>query len=102
MRSKPRSKAKAQAVFTAPPYNVRIAGNVSGLGKKVHKEFAMASGEMSQKQFTAFLQTVFDQLVNFSSDGSLHYICMDWRHMREVLDAAGPYKEFKNLRPDIA
>ncbi len=51
--------AKAQAVFTDPPYNVRIAGNVSGLGKTVHPEFAMASGEMSRDEFTKFLATVF-------------------------------------------
>ena len=72
--------AKAQAVFTDPPYNVRIAGNVSGLGKTVHPEFAMASGEMSQVEFTRFLETVFDHLAGSSVDGSLHYICMDWRH----------------------
>lgn len=89
--------AEAQAVFTDPPYNVRIAGNVSGLGKTVHPEFAMASGEMTQEEFTAFLRTVFGHLAEFSVDGSLHYICMDWRHMREVLDSAEPYSELKNL-----
>lgn len=89
--------SKAQAVFTDPPYNVRIAGNVSGLGKTVHKEFAMASGEMTPAEFTTFLTTVFDHLAVFSADGSLHYICMDWRHMREVLDSAGAYSELKNL-----
>jgi DNA modification methylase len=88
---------KAQAVFTDPPYNVPIAGNVSGLGKNVHREFAMASGEMTPAEFTAFLSSVFQNLVEFSTDGSLHYICMDWRHMREVLDASVSYREFKNL-----
>jgi DNA modification methylase len=88
---------KAQAVFTDPPYNVPIAGNVSGLGKNVHQEFAMASGEMTSAEFTAFLAAIFENLVRFSSDGSLHYICMDWRHMREVLDASGSYAELKNL-----
>jgi DNA modification methylase len=89
--------AKAQAVFTDPPYNVRIAGNVSGLGKTVHQEFAMASGEMSQEEFTEFLTTVFGHLAKSSVDGSIHYICMDWRHMREMLDSAGAYSEMKNL-----
>ena len=88
---------EAQAVFTDPPYNVPIAGNVSGLGKNVHREFAMASGEMTPAEFTAFLSSVFQNLVEFSTDGSLHYICMDWRHMREVLDASASYREFKNL-----
>ncbi len=61
--------------------------NVSGLGKRKHREFAMASGEMSQSEFTQFLKTAFEQLCSASADGSIHYICMDWRHLREVLDA---------------
>jgi DNA modification methylase len=89
--------SRAQAIFTDPPYNVPIAGHVSGLGKNVHREFAMASGEMTSTEFTAFLETVFSHLADASEDGSLHYICMDWRHMREVLDAAGSYSELKNL-----
>lgn len=90
--------ASAQMVFTDPPYNVPIAGHVSGLGKNQHREFAMASGEMSQVEFTAFLRTIFEHLSAVSSDGSIHFICMDWRHMREVLDAAGnTYSELKNL-----
>ena len=48
---------KAAMVFTDPPYNVRIDGNVSGLGAVHHREFAMASGEMSEAEFTAFLTT---------------------------------------------
>lgn len=88
---------KAQMVFTDPPYNVPIAGHVSGKGKFRHPEFAMASGEMSRPEFTKFLKTIFERLVAFSADGSLHFICMDWRHMREVLDGATPYSELKNL-----
>ena len=88
---------KAQAVFTDPPYNVRIAGNVSGLGRNIHQEFAMASGEKTPAEFTDFLRSAFQNLVEFSAEGSLHYICMDWRHMREVLDAATGYSELKNL-----
>ena len=90
--------AKAQLVFTDPPYNVAIAGNVSGRGKSEHREFAMASGEMSESEFTQFLRTAFEHLCGASADGSIHFICMDWRHMREVLDAAGnTYTELKNL-----
>jgi DNA modification methylase len=87
----------AQMVFTDPPYNVLIDGHVSGLGKVKHREFAMASGEMSPQEFTQFLNTVLLRLAEFSSDGSLHFICMDWRHMRELLAAAKPYSEIKNL-----
>ena len=89
---------RAQMVFTDPPYNVPIDGHVCGLGKVRHREFAMASGEMSADQFTAFLSEVFGQLAAFSIDGSIHFQCMDWRHMAEIL-AAGEqaYDELKNL-----
>ena len=77
--------ARAQMVFTDPPYNVPIAGHVGGLGSVQHREFAMASGEMSEAEFTAFLRTVFDHLAAFSVDGAIHYQCMDWRHVPEIL-----------------
>ena len=89
---------RAQMVFTDPPYNVPIDGHVSGLGAKRHREFAMAAGEMSEAEFTAFLESVFAQLVDASADGAIHFVCMDWRHMGEVLAAArGSYAELKNL-----
>jgi DNA modification methylase len=88
----------AQLVFTDPPYNVRIDGHVSGLGAAKHREFAMASGEMSETEFTAFLSRVFANLAATSGDGAINYVCMDWRHMSEVLAAArGTYAELKNL-----
>lgn len=89
---------RASMVFTDPPYNVRIDGNVGGLGKVRHREFAMASGEMTTDEFTVFLQQSFDNLIRYSKDGSIHFICMDWRHMGEMLTAgAGRYAELKNL-----
>jgi DNA modification methylase len=89
---------KAEMVFTDPPYNVAIEGNVSGLGKIRHREFAMASGEMTRDQFTAFLSSAFANLVAHSLDGSIHFVCMDWRHMSEMLEAgAANYSELKNL-----
>ncbi len=89
---------KAQMVFTDPPYNVRVDGHVSGLGQKRHREFAMASGEMTEEAFATFLRGTFERLVEFSTDGSIHYVCMDWRHMPELLAAAGrTYCELKNL-----
>lgn len=89
---------KARMVFTDPPYNVRIDGHVSGLGKIKHREFAMASGEMSVTQFTRFLQTAFRNLADASVDGAIHFICMDWRHMPEMMAAGGEvYAELKNL-----
>jgi DNA modification methylase len=88
----------AQMVFTDPPYNEPIAGHVSGLGKVQHSEFAMAAGEMDKAQFIGFLSSAFQNLVNASTDGSIHYICMDWRHMQEILEAGEKtYTELKNL-----
>ena len=89
---------KAEMIFTDPPYNVAILGNVSGLGKVKHREFAMASGEMTRGEFVRFLSAAFASLVAHSVDGSLHFICMDWRHMGEMLEAgAFNYPELKNL-----
>jgi hypothetical protein len=79
---------RAQMVFTDPPYNVRIAGNVSGLGKTRHRRFAMASGEMNRREFTNFLRRALTNLAEFSIDGSIHFVCMDWRHIRELTDSA--------------
>lgn len=88
----------AQMVFTDPPYNVPIEGHVSGLGQTLHREFAMAAGEMSKVQFVTFLKQAFQNLCTHSLDGSIHFICMDWRHQAEILEAGeGPYCELKNL-----
>ncbi|MFD2854990.1 site-specific DNA-methyltransferase [Seohaeicola zhoushanensis] len=88
----------AQMVFCDPPYNVPVHGHVCGSGAIRHREFAMASGEMDRAQFTAFLTEVFTRLVAVSQDGAIHFHCMDWRHMGEML-AAGEavYTELKNL-----
>ena len=89
---------RAQMAFCDAPYNVPVSGHVSGLGKPQHREFDMASGEMSPEEFTAFLTSVFALLVAFSVAGSIHYQCMDWRHMREMLSAGyAHYTELKNL-----
>jgi DNA modification methylase len=89
---------KAQFVFTDPPYNVPIDGHVCGLGRIRHKNFAMGCGEMSADAFTAFLASVFETLCRHSCDGSIHQVCIDWRHMREMLDAGyAHYSELKNV-----
>lgn len=77
------------------PYNIRINGNVTT--QKQHKEFAEASGEMSGEEFTLFLKSAFSNLVKFSKDGSIHYHFMDWRHMKEIIEAGAEYTELKNL-----
>lgn len=90
--------AEAGAAFADPPYNVPIAGHVSGLGKTQHREFAMGVGEMNSDQFTAFLAAVFVNMVKVSRAGAIHFQCMDWRHAREMI-AAGEamYSELKNI-----
>ena len=88
---------KADMVFTDPPYNVKINGHVFGAGNVQHKEFKFASGEMTVEEFTQFLKMSFELLCMFSKDGSLHYICMDWRHIKEIMMAAEVYDQFKNL-----
>lgn len=89
---------KADMVFTDPPYNVKVDGHVCGLGKVKHKEFKMASGEMSQNEFQEFLTNNFNLLKEFSKNGSLHYICMDWRHIKEISNAGDEvFDELKNL-----
>jgi DNA modification methylase len=88
----------ARMVFTDPPYNVKIDGHVGGAGKVKHREFAMATGEMSQDQFTGFLTEVLGHMAGASCDGAIHFVCMDWRHMAELLAAGNAvYDEFKNL-----
>ena len=89
---------RASVVFTDPPYNVPIDGHASGLGAIHHRPFPMASGEMNGAEFTAFLRQAFGNLAASTVDGALHYICMDWRHVDELLAASrGTYGELKNL-----
>ncbi|WP_299847842.1 DNA methyltransferase [uncultured Roseovarius sp.] len=89
---------EARMAFSDPPYNVPIDRHVGNSGKIQHREFAMASGEMSEAEFTGFLATACQNLADHSVDGSIHFICMDWRHMSEMLEAGqGAYAELKNL-----
>ena len=88
----------ADAVFQDPPYNVPVNGHVSGLGSVRHEEFAMAAGEMSEAEFTAFLARAFAATAAKCRDGALVYTCMDWRHMAEILMAGRKvFIELKNV-----
>jgi DNA modification methylase len=93
--------SKASLIFTDPPYNVAIDGNVANIGGKAqihYRPFAMGCGEMTSVAFTSFLTTIYQHLVANSLDGSIHYICMDWRHMQEMLTAGYKvYSELKNV-----
>lgn len=88
----------AQMVFTDPPYNVKIDGHVGGLGRTKHREFAMASGEMSKLEFTGFLHAVFAEIAAASQDGALIYSCIDGPHLHEMLNAGyGVFDELKSV-----
>jgi hypothetical protein len=90
--------AKADLVITDPPYNVVIDGHATGLGKIHHREFGMASGEMSAAEFTDFLRKAMLAARDNSIAGSLAYYFMDWRHMTEILSAGQQvYSELLNL-----
>ena len=89
---------RAQMIFTDPPWNIAIEDNVSGLGAVKHKDFAMACGEMSPMEFEAFLRASLGHAAAHSEDGALHYVCMHWSKMKEMLAAADPvYGDLVNL-----
>jgi DNA modification methylase len=89
---------KATMVFADPPYNLAIDGHVSGLGAVKHADFAMAAGELSSAEFEAFLRTAFGHAACWSNNGALHFLCIDWRHLAEILTAGKEvYSELKNL-----
>lgn len=89
---------RATMVFTDPPWNVPVQGHIGGLGKRKHREFIQASGEMSDAEFRVFVRDAYALMVRFSVDGSLHYVACDWRHVRTFLEAGdGLYAEVKNL-----
>ncbi|WP_292067512.1 site-specific DNA-methyltransferase [Brevundimonas sp. UBA7664] len=89
---------RVDLVFTDPPYNVPIDGHVCGSGRIRHREFAMGVGEMSQDAFTGFLAAALKPMAANCRDGAIAFVCMDWRHMTELLNAgAQVFSELKNL-----
>jgi hypothetical protein len=58
----------------------------------------MASGELSRSDFVSFLQTTLERAAAVSHEGAVHYVCMDWRHVGELIEAGGKvYGETLNL-----
>jgi DNA modification methylase len=87
---------RVDAAFLDPPYNVKINGHVNAKGR--HREFAMASGEMSEGEFRTFLADTLGACAAVSRSGAVHFVCMDWRHMDDVTAAAqGVYGELLNI-----
>jgi DNA modification methylase len=88
--------AHVDAAFLDPPYNVRIGGHAVSAGS--HREFAMASGEMNEAEFSSFLADTLGAAARVSRDGAVHFVCMDWRHMDSVAAAgASVYGRLLNL-----
>jgi DNA modification methylase len=89
---------RADLLFTDPPYNLPLDGHVTGLGRIRHREFAMGVGEMSVEAFTSFLQQTLGHAAALARNGAIAFVCMDWRHMGELLKAGqAVFSEFKNL-----
>lgn len=82
--------ASAAVVFCDPPYNVR-ARSIGGRGTIRHADFAFASGEMSKAQFRAFLRRTLRNAVRVSLDGAIHFVCMDWRHIADLIDVSDEF-----------
>jgi DNA modification methylase len=90
-------RGRAAMVFADPPYNVSIP-KVVGRGRTKHRDFAMASAEMSPADFTNFLVEGLTPAAEYSADGALHYICIDWRHYGELLNAGNQiYDDLLNV-----
>jgi DNA modification methylase len=87
---------RAQMVFTDPPYNLPIQGHVGSRGIIKHREFLMASGEMTNAQYTDFLTASFSQIRSFVDDGAICFVCMDWRHTQQLITAAEAFT-LKNI-----
>jgi DNA modification methylase len=88
----------AEMAFLDPPYNVKVDGHVGGRGSTKHREFAFASGEMTSRQFVQFLSDSLNQCARHVVDGSITYVCMDWRHAQQLLEAGDAvHDELKNI-----
>lgn len=80
-----RDNCPARLVLTDEPYNVRISGNVTGGS---HREFAMASGEMSGSEFLTFNLAWMKAALDCLADGGLFGTFIDWRGLPTVHAAA--------------
>jgi DNA modification methylase len=91
------SGKRAAMAFLDPPYNLPIK-SIVGRGRTKHAEFAMASGEMSRGEFVTFLEETLGNAAHVSSEGAVHFACIDWRHVGELTEAgATVYAEMLNL-----
>lgn len=78
---------EADKIFVDPSFKIPVNGNSSGPGRNEHFEFAEASGELSSEEFSRLLTQALELHARHSRDGALHFVCQDWKHLGEVLDA---------------
>jgi len=76
----------AAMAFLDPPYNIRVR-DIVGRGQIKHAEFSMASGDLSHAEFVDFLNSTLSAAASVSQDGAVHFVCIDWRHVSELLEA---------------
>jgi DNA modification methylase len=87
----------ASAVFCDPPYNVQVK-SIGGRGRIKHPEFAFASGDMNRDQYRDFLHRTLGNARQLSADGAVHFVCMDWRHIEDLVAVCRDiYQEMLNL-----
>jgi hypothetical protein len=87
---------RADLIFTDPPYN--MASEVRGVAQSKHRPFAMAAGELTETEFTTFLTQTLGHCAGYSRDGAIAFVCIDWRHMGEMLSAGkAAFTELKNV-----
>ena len=75
----------ARLVLSDVPYNVPVDGHVGGLGKKHHREFVQASGEMTDAEFADFLRRAIMVMVANLMDGGVVGLFIDWRSVETML-----------------
>lgn len=77
---------RAVMAFLDVPYNLPVR-SIGGRGRVKHPEFAFASGEMSSQHYVEFLTHAFGNASRVSRDGAVHFVCCDWRHVTEIMEA---------------
>ena len=78
--------SRAAMAFLDVPYNVRVR-SIGGRGRVKHAEFAFASGEMTPPEYVEFLEGALGNATRVSRDGAVHFVCCDWRHVTEIMEA---------------
>ena len=89
---------RAEMVFTDPPDHLGMQQHLWRSGHSKDDGLAKATVETDAPGFEHFLSTYMAHLVRCSVNGSIHFHCMDWRHLSEILGAgAVHYSELKAL-----